>query len=168
MSRPRNIVRIDIPHRNTHGWQVRITRHGTRHTKFFSDKRHDGNEGALEAAVAYRDEQLERLPDPLDGAEQAALARSTTGVPGIRLAVSDGIPRVHADDFTDQVRKVKAFSIKKWGLRKALWKACAWKAQTMRVHDPLTRAQEMYATAYPSLFEQVQEIDANILEESPA
>src|SRR5690606_36660992 len=66
-----HIIRIDIeptdkyPKRHpTHGWQVRVRRDGRRLSKFFADARHDGREGALEAAVLYRDHLLEHLPEP--------------------------------------------------------------------------------------------------------
>ena len=66
-----HITRIDIepsekyPKRHpTHGWQVRVRREGNRLSKFFADARNDGSEGALEAALVYRDELLEGLPPP--------------------------------------------------------------------------------------------------------
>ena len=65
MSEPRNIVRIDIPHRNTHGWQVRVTRRNERHTKFFSDSRFGGSDEAYAAAEQYRDQLIAELPEPL-------------------------------------------------------------------------------------------------------
>ena len=61
MKKHSNIFRIDIepnekyPNRHpTHGWQVRIRRQGKQHTKFFSEAKHGGREGALEAALEHR------------------------------------------------------------------------------------------------------------------
>lgn len=159
MSSPKNIARIDIDNRNTHGWQVRITRHRKRHTKFFSDSRYGGSDEALDAAIAYRDEQLEILPDPLPGAKLAAQARSTSGVPGIRLTLDRGIARVEADAVTSEgKRQVRTFSLRRWGLRKALWKACTWKAS---VNAPVVQSSEvnrMYETAYPRIRKQLDDM----------
>ena len=126
MSRPTNVVRIDTY--NTHGWQVRITRHRNRHTKFFSDARYGNSEKAFEAAEAYRDEKLQELPEPLPGTRMAAQARSTSGVPGVRLNIEHGGARIEADAIVeDGKRRVKTYSLRRWGLRKALWNACKWK-----------------------------------------
>lgn len=159
MNEPRNIVRIDIPHRNTHGWQVRVTRRNERHTKFFSDSRFGGSDEAYAAAEKYRDELIASLPEPLSGAEIAAQARSTSGVPGIRLSYSDGIPRIEADMLTAEgVRKVKSFSLRKWGLRKALWKACVWKAEaTPEQASSMAYTQRIYEVAYKTISRQLEE-----------
>ena len=159
MSEPKNIVRIDIDHRNTHGWQVRVTRHNERHTKFFSDSKFDGSEGAYAAAEKYRDQLIRELPEPLNGAEIAAQVRSTSGVPGIRLSFSDGIPRIEADMLTPGgVRKVRSFSVRKWGLRKALWKACVWKAEAnTNVPANLNYTQKIYEVAYKTISKQLQD-----------
>lgn len=161
MGKPTNIVRIDVKNRNTHGWQVRITRHRRQHTKFFSDSIFGSSDDAFQAAEAYRDSLLDALPAPLAGAELAAQARSTTGVPGIRLAVSDGIPRIEADA-VDPVdgRMVRTFSLRKWGLRKALWKACSWKAATHHSPPLPQQVQEMYSKAYPAIKRQIVMRDA--------
>ncbi|ARA93434.1 MAG: hypothetical protein D6685_03720 [Bacteroidetes bacterium] len=159
MSSPRNIARIDIDSRNTHGWQVRITRHRVRHTKFFSDSRYGGSEGALEAAIAYRDEQIKLLPDPLPGAKLAAQARSTSGVPGIRLTLDRGIARVEADAVTSEgKRQVRTFSLRRWGLRKALWKACTWKASIIAPVVQSSEVNRMYETAYPRMRKQLDDM----------
>ena len=157
MSTPRNIVRIDIDHRNTHGWQVRVTRHGERHTKFFSDSRFDGSDGALAEAEAYRDHLIEVLPEPLDGTARSIQARSTSGVPGIRLGFNDGIPTIEADAVSDEgQRKVRRFSLKKWGLRRALWKACVWKSEFLEIRGT-EGTQELYQTAYKNISKQLEE-----------
>jgi hypothetical protein len=158
MAEPRNIVRIDIDHRNTHGWQVRVTRHNERHTKFFSDSRYGGSDEAYAAAEKYRDQLIAELPEPLSGAEIAAQVRSTSGVPGIRLSFSDGIPRIEADTLMeDGVRKVRSFSLRKWGLRKALWKACVWKAEaTPNLSSSLQYTQKIYEVAYKNISKQLE------------
>lgn len=57
----RNIKRIDTrpdASKQTHGFQVCISRNGTLQTKHFSDTLYGGTKGALKAARAYRDEML--------------------------------------------------------------------------------------------------------------
>lgn len=57
----RNIKRIDTRSeaaKQTHGFQVCISRDGALHTKHFSDSLYGGVKGSLKAARAYRDETL--------------------------------------------------------------------------------------------------------------
>ncbi len=155
MSRPTNVVRIDTY--NTHGWQVRITRHRNRHTKFFSDARYGNSEKAFEAAEAYRDEKLQELPEPLPGTRMAAQARSTSGVPGVRLNIEHGGARIEADAIVeDGKRRVKTYSLRRWGLRKALWNACKWKAFAVHGVARVETVTEMYNTAYPNVVRQLR------------
>lgn len=161
MSEHRNIVRIDIESSGTHGWQVRITRHRQRHTKFFSDSVHGGNEAALKAAIKYRDNKLAELPDPLPGALLAAQARSKSGVAGIRLGNDQGTLRIEADAYSQEHgRRVRSFSLGKWGLRKALWKACVWKAAAFGGEADQDVVNDMYDRAYPNLVKQIEKIEA--------
>ena len=160
--KPRNIVRIDIDKQNLHGWQVRVTRHHQRHTKFFSDSLNGGREGALQKAEVYRDDLKARLPDPLPSQKLANQARSTSGVPGIRLdkdiTGKQPIPRIVAEYYNaeDGSRKTRSFSVRKWGLRRALFNAVQWKAQ--RIHDGATADQvkEMYDTAYATISKRLE------------
>ncbi|MFW5955262.1 MAG: hypothetical protein ACOCSK_00800 [Rhodothermales bacterium] len=155
MSRPTNVVRIDTY--NTHGWQVRITRHRNRHTKFFSDARYGDSDGALLAAQEYRDEMLKELPAPLPGTRIAAEARSTSGVPGVRLNVETNGARIEADAVIDGgQRRVKTFSLRRWGLRKALWNACKWKANSVDGAASVDTVNEMYNKAYPNVIKQLK------------
>lgn len=55
----KSISRIDQPEKNNHGFYVRVSFRGQQHRKFFNDKKYGGQEGALEAAIKYRN-QLER------------------------------------------------------------------------------------------------------------
>ncbi|MEM8559624.1 MAG: AP2 domain-containing protein [Bacteroidota bacterium] len=135
MSEHRNITRIDIapngasPRRSaTHGWQVRVRRNGQRHTKFFSDARHGGSDAALAAALTYRDTLLDELPDATPPA--ARRAWSNTGVSGLSLRTKSG--KDGADKLYVQLswidaegkRRGAAYSVAKWGLRRALWNGC--------------------------------------------
>ncbi len=171
MSKPRNVFRIDIepsdehPNRHpTHGWQVRIKRHNKQHTKYFSDKRFDGKESALETAVAYRDELLKELPEPLDPVKKSAEARSKTGVVGLNFCHKDDgsgtlKPYVQISWLEESGRRRSAaYSVNKWNLRRAVWKACA------RLHEARTElgrdtdeVNDMFQTAYPRIVESHEE-----------
>lgn len=157
-----HITRIDIepsatyPKRHpTHGWQVRVRREGNRLSKFFADARHNGSEGALEAAIAYRDELLEGLPPP-DARPRKAW--SNTGVVGLSVRQKkeegDGTTVVQLNWVdADGKRKGASYSVEKWGLRQALWNGClrlceeraAAGKPTEEPHVMFVRAQEPFA-----------------------
>lgn len=62
----RNIKRIDTrpdAAKQTHGFQVCISRHGKLHTKHFSDSLFGGLKGSLKAARTYRDQMLAEMPE---------------------------------------------------------------------------------------------------------
>lgn len=62
----RNIKRIDTradASKQTHGFQVCISRNGSLHTKHFSDSLYNGTKGALKAAREYRDQLLGEMPE---------------------------------------------------------------------------------------------------------
>lgn len=166
--KPRNVFRIDIepddenPNRHpTHGWQVRIKRHNKQHTKYFSDKRFGGRDEALKVAIDYRDELLEELPEPLDPVKKSAEARSKTGVVGLNFCYKDDgsgklKPYVQISWIDGgSKRRSAAFSVNKWNLRKAVWKACVrlHRARTEQGEDP-AEVQSMFDTAYPRVQEQ--------------
>lgn len=128
-----HITRIDIepseahPKRHpTHGWQVRARRDGKRLSKFFADAKHDGREGALEAAIAHRDRLLDELPDE---PQKPRKAWSNTGVVGLSVREKDEGARSKLYvqlNWVDAAGKRKAgsYSVEKWGLRRALWNGC--------------------------------------------
>ena len=62
----RNIKRIDTrtdASKQTHGFQVCISRNGSLHTKHFSDSLYGGTKGALKKAREYRDQLLGEMPE---------------------------------------------------------------------------------------------------------
>jgi hypothetical protein len=169
MSEHRNITRIDIepsaesPRRSaTHGWQVRVRRNGTRHTKFFSDSRHGSPNVALDAALAYRDTLLDELPDATP--PSARRAWSNTGVSGLSLRTKsgkDGDDKLYVQLSwmdADGKRRGAAYSVAKWGLRRALWNACL---RLYREHEAAGRE-----TVEPHVnFATAQETLSDLLEE---
>ena len=78
---------------------MRFQRKGVKHGRFFSDAKHDGIDGAFEAARAWRDETLREIgPTPRSDASQMHTAKarrknrqsvSRTGVTGIGFVVRD-------------------------------------------------------------------------------
>jgi hypothetical protein len=166
--KPKNVFRIDIepsdehPDRHpTHGWQVRIKRQKKQHTKYFSDKRFGGREEALEKAVAYRDELLETLPDPMDPVRRSAEARSKTGVIGLNFCWKDdgsGTPKPYVQLSwleEDGTRRSAAYSVRKWNLRRAVWKACVRLHKAREEHNgEVDEVNDMFQTAYPNIQDQ--------------
>ncbi|GEP43645.1 hypothetical protein [Brevifollis gellanilyticus] len=72
----RNIKRIDTrsdASKQTHGFQVCISREGGLHTKHFSDSLYGGVKGSLKAARSYRDEMLGQM-SPLEASRIAHTA----------------------------------------------------------------------------------------------
>lgn len=128
-----HITRIDIepseayPRRHpTHGWQVRARRDGKRLSKFFADAKHDGRDGALDAAVAYRDRLLASLPDE---PTKPRKAWSNTGVVGLSVREKEEGDRTKLYVQLNWIngagkRRAGSYSVEKWGLRRALWNGC--------------------------------------------
>jgi hypothetical protein len=161
-----HITRIDIepsekyPKRHpTHGWQVRVRRDGRRLSKFFADARHDGREGALEAALHYRDALLEELPAP--GARPRK-AWSNTGVVGLSVREKKEAKgeqvyvQINWID-GDGKRHGASYSVEKWGLRRALWDGC------LRLHRerqaagrPVEEPHVMFARAQEPFMDRIE------------
>jgi len=163
MRKVKNVFRIDTG--RTHGWQVRITRNGERHTKLFSDSVHGGKEEAYEAAVEHRNEKLAALPDLPDGPagqlhtdevhERRWQSVTRTGVKGLGFtmttysnATDAKRPYVSAHWPGEDRWQCTSFSVVKHGLRGALNEA----AETLAAHaDPEMSVEEMIETAEPAI-----------------
>lgn len=57
----RYITRLDNPEHHLAGFQVRIRTHGISVSRYFADGKHEGTKGALKAATAFRDSQLDQI-----------------------------------------------------------------------------------------------------------
>ncbi|MEM1043962.1 MAG: AP2 domain-containing protein [Bacteroidota bacterium] len=157
MASHHHVVRIDIEpsedgarRSSTHGWQVRVSHNGQRKTKFFADRKYGGRDAALALAIEHRDKLLAERPEPSGPTERRAQRRSTSGVAGVRLAFKSGTPYIEANWVNGQGRSVTSYSVDRWGLRKATWRACRSRAQGLGVRDP-ERVQAMFDVAYPTL-----------------
>lgn len=63
----KNLTRYTLEKTSFQGWRVCVSRQGVMFTKYFPDKLYNGEEGALEAATAVRDEILSRVAaEPLN------------------------------------------------------------------------------------------------------
>lgn len=121
----RCISRIDIPLSRTHGWEVRVTRRGVAHAKFFADRGYGGKRKALAAAKEERDRIISENP----GYTRRELARkirasNTSGMTGVvhrvvRVRRNRKVHEYEAWVATGSpepgVRKTKVFYVKKWG-----------------------------------------------------
>lgn len=164
-----HITRIDIepsekyPRRHpTHGWQVRVRRDGRRLSKFFADARFQGREGALEAALLFRDELLDELPDV---ESKPRKAWSNTGVVGLSVREKQeakgkgGGGKVYVQlNWIDAEgkRHGASYSVEKWGLRRALWNGCLrLYRERQAAGRPVEEAHEMFARAQRPFMAQI-------------
>ncbi|MEL6614710.1 MAG: hypothetical protein AAFQ43_03180 [Bacteroidota bacterium] len=140
MPRAKGVIRIDSD--STHGWQVRVYRHGKTYSKLFSDRKHGGREEAFEAAVAYRTELEAEVAALPEAAPRRRLIRrnknNSTGVVGIsRTYKRDrrGIKHeVYAVSWNPEpgVARGTSFSIKRYGEDTAFRLACELRWSKMK------------------------------------
>jgi hypothetical protein len=172
MPRAKGVIRIDSD--STHGWQVRVYRHGKTYSKLFSDRKHGGREEAFEAAVAYRKELEAEVAAMPEAAPRRRLIRrnknNSTGVVGIsRTYKRDrrGIKHeVYAVSWNPEpgVARGTSFSIKRYGEDTAFRLACELRWSKMK---------EIYGDRYdvPSyldLYRQKATVDARQKEKASA
>ena len=85
MPRSKGIIRIDSD--STHGWQVRVYRHGKTFSRLFSDRKQGSREVSFAAAEAYRHSLLDEVAAlPAEPAQRRLIRRNrsnSTGVVGI-------------------------------------------------------------------------------------
>ena len=164
MPRAKGVIRIDSD--STHGWQVRVYRHGKTYSRLFSDRKHGGEEESFQAALAYR-EELQREVDAMpDAAPRRRLIQrnknNSTGVVGVsRTYKRDrrGIRHeVYAVSWNPEpgVARGTSFSIKRYGEDTAFRLACELRWNKMK---------EIYGDRYdvPSyldLYKQKATVDA--------
>lgn len=163
MPRSKGIIRIDSD--STHGWQVRVYKHGKTYSRLFSDRKSGGKEKAYKAAVAYRKELQEEIAALPESAPRRRLIHSNknnvTGVVGIsRTYKRDKNGRKHevyAVSWNPEpgVPRGTSFSIKKYGEDKAFKMACKLRWEKMK---------EIYGDryevdSYMDLFRRKQDVD---------
>lgn len=121
-----NITRLD--YKNTHGWWVRIKRRPEFYSKLFSDGIWGGKEEALEEARNWRDDMLRQSPKCTIRSSELTSKGIKTGIAGLSLSFEKGqqglLPHLQVSIQRDGKRIGRRYSISKWGMRAALWKAC--------------------------------------------
>ena len=140
MPRAKGIIRIDSD--STHGWQVRVYRHGKTYSRLFSDRKLGGREEAFEAAQTYRstlEDEVEQMPPPPPRRRLVHRNRNnSTGVVGIsRTYKRDrrGIRHeVYAVSWNPEpgVARGTSFSIKRYGEDTAFRLACKLRWERMK------------------------------------
>lgn len=118
------VTRFDIEERRTHGYMVRIARHGIRHQKFFSDLKCGGTNKALAAAKRHYSSWAATLPSPRSNKNRLT-TRNRTGRVGVYIAIAneaDGQAyEAYCASWTDEdgQRWKISFSIQRYGKRRA-------------------------------------------------
>lgn len=156
MPREKGVIRIDSD--STHGWQVRVYRHGKTYSKLFSDRKCGGKEEAFEQAVAYREElQAEVDAMPESEPKRRLITHNKNNATGV-LGVSRTFKRdrhghrheVYAVSWNPAPGEARgtSFSIRKYGEETAFKMACKLRFQKMKeIYEdryPLTSYLELY------------------------
>jgi hypothetical protein len=164
MPRAKGVIRIDSD--STHGWQVRVYRHGKTYSKLFSDRRHGGKEEAFQKALTFRAELEDEVAALPEAAPRRRLIRSNknnaTGVVGIsRTFKRDrrGVKHeVYAVSWNPEpgIARGTSFSIKKYGEDAAFKMACKLRWEKMRD----IYGERFEVTNYLDLYRQKRAVDA--------
>lgn len=125
------LSRIDRVTAGSSGWCVRIR--VLTCSKFFSDAKHGGRDGALRAAVAWRKKTMRAAGVPLsDRMVVIGQRRGGTGIPGISIQRRRGRAYYvvsYAAEAGRKSRKVFRIPADKTGQRQALREAVAFRRQ---------------------------------------
>jgi hypothetical protein len=157
MPRAKGVIRIDSD--STHGWQVRVYRHGKTYSRLFSDRKCGGKEEAFQQALAFREELEDEVATLPEAEPKRRLIRhnksNATGVLGIsRTFKRDRHGRrheVYAVSWNPEPGKARgtSFSIAKYGEETAFKMACRLRFQKMKeIHG-----ERFPYSSYVDLFE---------------
>ena len=140
MPRAKGVIRIDSD--STHGWQVRVYRHGRTFSRLFSDRKHGTRDRAFSEARKFRrtlEEEVAALPSLAPARRLIQRNRNNaTGVVGIsRTYKRDrrGVRHeVYAVSWNPRpgVARGTSFSIRKYGEDTAFKMACRLRWEKMR------------------------------------
>ena len=148
MPRSKGIIRIDSD--STHGWQVRVYRHGKTYSRLFSDRKHGSRDASFASAETYRATLVDEVATlPAMPAQRRLIRRNrnnSTGVVGIsRTYKRDrrGVRHeVYAVSWNPEpgVARGTSFSIKRYGEDTAFGLACKLRWDKMKA---------IYSERYP-------------------
>ncbi|RMH78967.1 MAG: AP2 domain-containing protein [Calditrichaeota bacterium] len=142
----KGITRIDTEANHTHGWYVRVRKHGKVYSKFFSDRKHGGAANALNKARRYYKKQMQailaetlgEIPDKLPTRTVVTRnKKNNTGVVGVqrieRKNPGGTVYRAYRVCWTDKDGKSRTrfFSVKKYGDEEAFRLACEFRKQKL-------------------------------------
>ncbi len=132
------ITRIDLPNAGTHGWQVRMQRHGVKYGKFFADRQLGGPDNALIMAQKWRDNVIEELTQNPKARICQTSSRNNSGVVGVsKITVVSSNGTVYKfwqatwSPSPGQRRSVK-FSVKRHGDKQAFRLAVEARSQGVK------------------------------------
>ena len=141
----RNISRIDMrggSGKSYGGWEVRMQRKGEKIEKYFSDKKHGGRRGALQAAKTFRDEiEGQYNKYTVEELAKSPSKRNKSGVVGVRLhrqVDQRGDYEYHywywVAQWTDGRgrRRTRSFSFHQYGEDEAFRLACEARAEGVK------------------------------------
>jgi len=140
MPRSLGVIRIDSD--STHGYQVRVYRHGRTYSRLFSDRKCGGKDEAYEQSVEYRKKLVTEVDAMPESAPRRRLIRhnknNSSGVVGIsRTFKRDrrGIKHeVYAISWNPEAGAPRgtSYSIKKYGEDTAFKMACKLRFEKMK------------------------------------
>ena len=139
MPHAKGVIRIDSA--STHGWQVRVYRHGKTYSRLFSDRKSGGRDPAFQAALAYREGLLQEVAELPASAPRRRLMTRRKGGAGVV-----GVSRTHKRDRRGVRHEVYAvswnpepgvargtsFSVKRYGEDEAFRRACVLRWEKMK------------------------------------
>jgi hypothetical protein len=135
------VSRIDQPDKRTHGFFVRLTRHGKVHNAFFADKSYGGKQKALAAAQKHYQSLLKKhgFRSRRDLA-QIPRRKSASGIVGVRrFSVPHGKTKVWYWMATWSpkrgVLQRRTFSVRKYGEARAKKLAMKARSQGLRTME---------------------------------
>jgi hypothetical protein len=132
-------IRREKAAKNAWRWRVQFIRRGELHSAHFYDLKYGGSKKALAAAIAWRNQKLQKLT-PMTKREFHEQKRSnnTSGVPGVHFLRSKAQPRGSWQArvaFLDGRKTHRTFSIAKYGRRDAFALAVAARKRLLELVD---------------------------------
>ena len=164
MPRSKGIIRIDSD--STHGWQVRVYRHGKTFSRLFSDRKQGSREVSFAAAEAYRHSLLDEVAAlPAEPAQRRLIRRNrsnTTGVVGISRTFKRDRRSVRHEVYAVSwnpepgVARGTSFSIARYGEDTAFAMACQLRWDRMKA----VYGERYTVASYLDLVRQKAAVDA--------
>jgi AP2 domain len=131
-------------------WGVNFSRAGVHYARRFYDPMYGGNEGALAAAITWRDGKLAEVKAlSVLGFCQIERSNNTSGMPGVHFLTRNAQPKGFWQariKLADGTTRTKSFSVLRHGQRKAFRLAVAARREMLRIaqdrpylYDPLAK-----------------------------